>query len=322
MLDPNLLTYAVYFLVATTVILGVEAVFVTARARQNYRDKVNHRLRHLGPDQNPELVLIELRKERGLDEAGNYRYPLVFLNKLYLQSGLRGSPLAFFGGFLIIGVFLATAGFVLAVGSLFAGLAAVLVAVVLPILVLTRLRARRIRRFAEQLPEAIDIVVRSLKAGHPTPVSLSLVAREMADPIGTEFGLVCDEMTYGLELDRAMRNLLERVGLDDLRLIVVSMGVQASTGGNLAEILANLAQVIRDRFRMRRKIRAISAEGRWSAMLISGFPFVLFGIIGLISPSYYGDVWDHPFVQPVLAAMVVWMLFGDYIMYRMVNFDF
>jgi tight adherence protein B len=148
------------------------------------------------------------------------------------------------------------------------------------------------------------------------------VAREMADPIGTEFGLVCDEMTYGLELDRAMRNLLERVGLDDLRLIVVSMGVQASTGGNLAEILANLAQVIRDRFRMRRKIRAVSAEGRWSAILISVFPFVLFAIIGLISPSYYGEVWDHPVVQPVLFAMVMWMLLGDYIMYRMVNFDF
>jgi tight adherence protein B len=322
MLDPNLLSYAVYFLIATTVILAVEAVFITARTRQGYRNKVNHRLRHLRENLNPELVLIELRKERGLDEAGNYRYPLVFLNKLYLQSGLRGSPLAFFGGFLVVGVFLAASGFVFAVGPLLASLAAVLVAVILPILVLMRLRGRRIKRFAEQLPEAIDIVVRSLRAGHPTPVSLSLVAREMADPIGTEFGLVCDEMTYGLELDRAMRNLLERVGLDDLRLIVVSMGVQASTGGNLAEILANLAQVIRDRFRMRRKIRAVSAEGRWSAILISVFPFALFGIIGLISPSYYGEVWDHPIVQPVLAAMVGWMLFGDYIMYRMVNFDF
>jgi tight adherence protein B len=322
MLDPNLLAYAVYFLVATTVILGVEAVFITARARQSYRDKVNHRLRYLRPDQNPELVLIELRKERGLDEAGNYRYPLVYLNKLYLQSGMRGSPLAFFGGFIAVGAFLAASGFVLAFSPLLASLAAVLVAVVLPILVLMRLRARRLRRFAEQLPEAIDIIVRSLRAGHPTPVSLSLVAREMVDPIGTEFGLVCDEMTYGLELNRAMRNLLERVGLDDLRLIVVSMGVQESTGGNLAEILANLAQVIRDRFKMRRKIRAISAEGRWSAILISIFPFVLFGIINLISPSYYGAVWDHPAVQPGLAAAVLWMFFGDYIMYRMVNFEF
>jgi tight adherence protein B len=322
MLDPNLLTYAVYFLVATTAILGVEAVFITARARQNYRDKVNHRLRNLGANLNPELVLIELRKERGLDAAGNYRYPLVYLNKLYLQSGRRGSPLAFFGGFLLVGIFLATAGYVLAITPLLVGLAAVLIGVVFPILVLVRLRSWRIRRFAEQLPEAVDIIVRSLKAGHPTPVSLSLVAREMSDPIGTEFGLVCDEMTYGLELARAMRNLLERVGLDDLRLIVVSMGVQAATGGNLAEILANLSQVIRDRFRMRRKIRAISAEGRWSAVLISIFPFVLFGIITLISPGYYGDVWNHPAVQPVLGAMIVWMLFGDYIMYRMVNFDF
>jgi tight adherence protein B len=276
----------------------------------------------MAKDPNAEAVLAKLRKERGLDEAGDYRYALVFLNRLFLQSGTTGSPLAFFASFLLIGVFLGAAAFMLTRSLLPSSFVAALIGLALPLLILLRRRARRKKRFAEQLPEALDIIVRSLKAGHPTPVSLSLVAREMPDPIGTEFGIVTDEMTYGLELDRAMRNLLERVGLDDLRLVVVSMGIQASTGGNLAEILGNLAQVIRDRFRLRRKIRAISAEGRWSAILISIFPFGLFAIINLIAPRYYGEVWDQPLVQPILMFMVLWMAFGDYIMYRMVHFDF
>jgi len=321
-MDPQLLTYAVYFLIATTVVLAVEAVFVTMRSRRSYRNAVNHRLRYLRDESHSEAVLAKLRKERGLDDAGNYRYALVALNRLYLQSGMTGNPVAFFASFLFVGLGLGTAAVMLTGSFLPGAFVALVIGMALPLLTLVRRRARRMKRFAEQLPEAIDIIVRSLKAGHPTPVSLSLVAREMSDPIGSEFGIVCDEMTYGLELDKALRNLLERVGLDDLRLIVVSMGIQASTGGNLAEILGNLGQVIRDRFRMRRKIRAISAEGRWSAILISIFPFGLFAIIGLIAPSYYGEVWHEPIVQPVLMFMILWMLMGDYIMYRMVHFDF
>lgn len=322
MVDQQLLTYGIYFLVVTTVILVVESVFVSFRARQLYRTAVNHRLGYQAKEPNPEAVLAKLRKERGLDESGNYRYALVALNRLFLQSGTTGDPLAFFAKFLLVGLSLGVAIFLLGRALVPSTLIAVLLGLALPLLVLLRRRSRRRKALAEQLPEALDIIVRSLKAGHPTPVSISLVAREMADPIGTEFGIVTDEMTYGLELDRAMRNLLERVGLDDLRLVVVSMSIQASTGGNLAEILGNLAQVIRDRFRMRRKIRAISAEGRWSAILISIFPFGLFAIINLIAPSYYGEVWDEPLVQPVLTFMVLWMIFGDYIMYRMVHFDF
>ena len=321
--DPQLLTYGVYFMVVMTVVLIVEAVFVTVRARRTFHGAVNHRLGALRSDVSPESVLIELRKERGLDEAGNYKFQaLVALSRLYLQSGTRGSPLAFFSSFFVVGLSLGIAIFLINRSPPAGVVLTLAVGVGLPMLILWRRRSRRLKRFAEQLPEALDIVVRSLKAGHPTRVSLALVAREMLDPIGTEFGIVGDEMTYGLELERAMQNLLERVGLEDLRLVVVSIGVQASTGGNLAEILGNLASVIRDRFRLRRKIRAISAEGRWSAILLSIFPFFLFGVIVLISPDYYGAVWDRPVVQPVLAVMVLWMLVGDYIMYRMVNFDF
>lgn len=322
MLDPQILVYGIYFLVVTAVILAVEAAYVTVQARQSHKSRINHRLGRQRGEVNPEKVLADLRKERGLTESGDYRFSFVALNRLYLQSGMTGSPIAYFGSFAGLGVFLGAAAFYFTNALALAVLTFALVAATLPVLLLIRARARRKRRFAEQLPDALDIIVRSLKAGHPTPVSLSLVAREMPDPIGSEFGIVTDEMTYGLELDRAMRNLLERVGLDDLRLIVVSMGIQASTGGNLAEILGNLSNVIRDRFKLRRKIRAISAEGRWSGIIISVFPFLLFGVINLIAPTYYGEIWNNPLVVPVLGAAVFWMLVGDAIMYRMVKFDF
>ena len=125
----------------------------------------------------------------------------------------------------------------------------------MPLLALHVLRGRRQKKFGAQFPDAIDIIVRSLRAGHPVPIAITMVAREMADPIGTEFGIVVDEITYGADLETAMRNLYFRVGQDDLPLFVTAVAIQGSTGGNLGEILENLSAVIRERFKMRRKIR-------------------------------------------------------------------
>ncbi|MDH3580674.1 MAG: type II secretion system F family protein [Hyphomicrobiales bacterium] len=261
-------------------------------------------------------------QERGLDATGNYLYSLAFYNRLFLQSGMTGNPLVYLASFLIGGALAGIVVYLILNSTVFSLLTLLLIAVPMPFLVLLRMRARRIGRFATQLPEAIEVVVRSLKAGHPTPVALAMVGREMPDPIGTEFGIVSDEMSYGLEFVIAMRNLLERVGVDDLRLVVVSLSVQQTTGGNLAEILGNLSEVIRSRFRMRRRIRAISAEGRMSALLLSIFPFLTFGALNLVGPGFYGEVWNDPIVVPILVTALLWMALGDYIMYRMVNFDF
>jgi tight adherence protein B len=151
---------------------------------------------------------------------------------------------------------------------------------------------------------------------------MALVAREMPDPIGTEFGIVSDEITFGLSLEQAARKLSERVGFEGLHLLSVSLSIQSKTGGNLTEILANLSKVLRERQRLRMKIRSLSAEGRMSAIMISLFPVVMFGILLLIAPSYYGDVWQDPIITPVFTVFAAWALLGDFIMYRMVNFDF
>jgi tight adherence protein B len=184
------------------------------------------------------------------------------------------------------------------------------------------MRARRIKRIAEQLPDIIDIIVRSLRAGHPLPVSLSLVAKEMPDPAGGEFAIVSDEVTYGRDVREALSNLYRRVGYEELGFLVTSISVSYQTGGNLGDILGRLAMMLRERFRMMRKIKALSSEGRFSAIALSIFPFAMFGIINLINPNYYGDVWGHPILDLAAAAGAVLLILGNFVMYKLVNFKF
>jgi tight adherence protein B len=198
--------------------------------------------------------------------------------------------------------------------------AALFAAVPLPLLVLRILRGRRQKKFGAQFPDSIDIIVRSLRAGHPVPVAISMVAREIADPVGTEFGIVTDEITYGADLETAMRNLYFRVGADDLPLFVTAVAIQGSTGGNLGEILENLSGVIRLRFKMRRKIRALAAEGRASALILSSLPIGMFVIINFLVPDFYGSVWKEDMTKIALVIAGLWMGVGNFIMYRMVNF--
>jgi tight adherence protein B len=151
-------------------------------------------------------------------------------------------------------------------------------------------------------------------------VAINMVAREMADPIGSEFGIVTDEITYGADLETAMRNLFFRVGTDDLPLFVTAVAIQTSTGGNLGEILENLSRVIRERFKMRRKIRSLAAEGRASAMILSSLPIAMFAVINFMVPSFYASVWGEDLTKIALAAAGGWMGIGNLIMFRMVNF--
>jgi tight adherence protein B len=181
-------------------------------------------------------------------------------------------------------------------------------------------RSRRIARFGEQLPDVIDIVVRSLKAGHPLPVAISLVGREMPAPAGAEFMVVFEEISYGRELREALDGLSDRVGHDDLRFLITSIAIAHQTGGNLGEILARLSKLIRERFRMKRKIKALSAEGRAGGYVLSVVPFVIFGAVAGINPSYYGEFWGHPMQNQMLVVAIVLLLIGNFVIYRLVNF--
>ena len=194
------------------------------------------------------------------------------------------------------------------------------VGVGLPILYLSRRKRLRLKRFGEQLPDALDLIVRSLRAGHPINSAMTMVATEMADPIGTEFGIVVDEMTYGLDLRAALHSLAKRVPQGDLQFMIVTIEIQHATGGDLSEVLAGLADVIRDRFRIFLKISSVSAEGRFSARLVSALPFLVAGAVMVMNPSYFMAVSDDPLFVPYFVTAFVWMMIGNFIMWRMVNF--
>jgi tight adherence protein B len=199
-------------------------------------------------------------------------------------------------------------------------LAAAATVLALPLVVLKVLRARRIKKFGAQFADAIDIIVRSLRAGHPVPIAISTVARELPDPVGTEFGIVSDEITYGADLETAIRDLYYRVGSEDLPLFVTAVSIQSSTGGNLGEILENLSSVIRQRYKMRRKIRALAAEGRTSALILSSLPIGIFAAIQFVTPEFYASVWHESLTKICLAVAGCWMGVGNFVMYRLVNF--
>ena len=181
-------------------------------------------------------------------------------------------------------------------------------------------RARRMARFAEQLPEIIDVIVRSLRAGHPLAVSLALVARETPEPAGPEFTLVVDEVNYGRSVTEALQNLYQRVGYPELRYFVAATSIAHQTGGNLGEILSRLSRMLRERFRLTRRVRALSAEGRFSGYALSVLPVALFGAINLVSASYYAEFWASAVAPTVLAVSLGLLVVGNLIIFRLVNF--
>jgi tight adherence protein B len=312
--------YLVWLFVAVSAGLAFEAIYLLCFSTASYRSQINRRLMLSKDKVDRESVLIELRRERGLTSGGNYRLNFIALNRLILQSGLT---IGFTRLAVTIGV-----GSALTFGAVMlfrhdlfeAAAAALFSATLLPFMVLRWLRSRRQGKFAAQFPDALDIIVRSLRAGHPVPIAVNMVGREMGDPIGSEFGMVTDEITYGADMEGAMRNLYARIGSDDLPLFVTAVAIQGSTGGNLGEILQNLSGVIRERFKMRRKIRALAAEGRASAMILSALPIGMFFIILWLVPDFYGSVWDIPLTKELVAGATAWMLVGNLIMFKMVNF--
>jgi tight adherence protein B len=315
-------TFIFYALIGISAALLAETIYLFGFSTRSYRNHVNRRLRltQNTPDRN--ATLMELRKERGLTETGLYSLPLIRINRLFLQSGMR---LRMQQAVLIsIVVMVASMVAVLHIG--FGFIEAVPIAIALNIAfwfsLATMLRRRRQAKFAAQLPDALDLIVRSLRAGHPIGTAIALVGRELPDPAGTEFGMLSDEIAYGVDFDTALANLYQRVGQQDLPLFVTAVSIQTSTGGNLSEILQELAGVIRLRFKLRRKVKALAAEGRFSAIFLSAVPIVLFFIINYVAPNFYGAVWHHEVTIKGLIIAGVWMAIGNYVMYRLVSFKF
>ena len=310
-----------YVCSAVALIFFGEAVYLGFIAPIRSRRAINERLRVQRDVTGGEQAMLSLKARRGINDQD--LSVMGGVRKMLVQSGLSLTPSRFLLIMLIASVALVSGLLVFTTlpfyGSIAAGIA---VGAGLPMLIVRFIRNRRKALFQTQLPDALDVVVRSLRSGHPVPTALSLVGREMADPIGSEFGLTTDELTYGLDLPRALQNLSSRVGVPDMSLLVTAVSLQSSAGGNLSEVLENLSKVLRDRFQLKRKVRSLSAEGRFSAYGLTILPIAIALALYLPNPHYYSDVWNLPMFQLVMGGLIVWKCIGDFMIYKMINFKF
>jgi tight adherence protein B len=309
--------WIIYCIVFAAVILTVQALYWLIVGAQRRSATLKRRLALSAGHAAREPIDI-LRQERGL---ANFDHPrFAGLNEFLAQTGLRISMLA-------IGLWAASLGAAVALAlSPFLShlwVAAAIGSVVGPLIValyLSIIRRRRIDRFTAQLPDALNIIVRSLRIGHPFVSAIGLAAREMRDPIAAELAITAEEVGFGQDVTTAAANLHRRVGQDDLLFLVTAVSVQSQTGGNLAEVLARLATLMRQRSTLQLKVKALSAEGRLSAWFLTAMPFILYGAIRLLSNDYFGELARSPVLVPALAYGWISLIVSNIIIYRMVNF--
>lgn len=290
----------IYVLIFVGVFATVEGLYLLAYGGTLKREKkVSRRLARLMEGRDPEGVQKLLRAVRET-EARQRR--VVLVGRLVEMARHASLPISPLGMALLL---LALSGLCFGLLGLFAGsppavraLASVVLAYGGVFLWLRDKAQKRVRLFEEQLPDALDLMVRSLRVGHPINAAIGIVAREMPDPLGAEFGLVADEATYGMTINLAIERVAERVPVPDLRFLAIAMNIQSTSGGNLAEILGGLSNVIRSRFKLLRKVKAITSEARWSGWFLSIFPFVALALVQIIQPDYYDEVADHPLFVP------------------------
>jgi tight adherence protein B len=317
-MNEELFIYLLFFMSAAFLILGVYQYYARDHATQK---KINRRMALIETTASQAEALQILRRERGgvgLWSLAQFHA----LQDLFVQSGVNFQDARFLLALCgLASITTATLAYLLGfhLYTLPVGLALTLA--LLNFWLSFKVR-RRISRFSEQLPDVLDIIVRSLKAGHPLTIALSLAGREMPDPAGTEFGIASDEVTFGLDITTAMSNMSKRVGAPDLLFVITSISVQAQSGGNLGEVLSRLSRLIRERFRMRRKVTALTAEGRMSATILTALPVVIFLIVSRSSPQYFGQVWDDPAFHKAMGAAALLLCAGNFIMRRMANFKF
>ncbi len=327
--DPVILVLCAIFAAVILFVIGIEAALNSGGAE---RKAVNRRMQMVQEGASTQDIISQLR--RNTRKSSTFLGPVGqaygHLDYVITQAGLSvptGRVAVIMGAavaMLFVSIALSVAGagldtsLSLALGGSFA--AAVLGGIGLPYFVITRRMSKRHKAFLRQLPDALDVMVRSLRAGHPVSSAMSLVTTELADPIGTEYGLAVDEMTYGLDLREALENISKRVDVEEFRYVVVAIGIQYETGGNLAELLQSLSRVIRERFRLVQKVRALSGEGRMSAWVLCVLPFAVGTFLLVINPGYYTDVMHDPLFWPGIGSVFGMMLLGILTMIKMVNF--
>jgi tight adherence protein B len=315
-IDPYYLAFVGIFIGALLAFEGLRQ-FLSRGAGETARSR---RMRMIEAGASPGEVLQLLKPPEGSGWLS--RLPLVSdLPQRLGKAGIAMRPELFVllcvaGGAALYFLAYRMAGPVAAPGAAVAG------AILVPVAVIEAARRKRMDKLITQLPDALDLMSRGLRVGHPLNATIASVAEEMPDPIGTEFGIMVDQISYGDELVTAFREMAERTGEEDLHYLAVAVGIQHGTGGNLARLLNVLAKVIRDRATMRRKIKAISAEGRGSMWILSSLPPLIFGIVTFMTPSFYGAIKDDPLYTPIMVIIIILVVANFLALRKLVNFRF
>jgi tight adherence protein B len=276
-------------------------------------ERVNRRLQMLSTGRDPRQVLEQLRRAT-LNPLLARVKPLVWLDRMLQQAAMTLS----LGRLALIMLACAGAAYILLHGkmpnALFAAVVAIASGIGLPIVVILHRRKKRAKRFTEQLSDALDLLVRGLRVGHPLSAALANIAEELPDPVGTETGIVVDEMTYGLSLRQAVENMRERVPAEDLHYFAMALQIQHGTGGNLAEVLQGLSKLIRERLQFFRRVRAVTGHARMVAIFATVFPLLIPLALHGIDPSFYGDVINEPWFWWVIGGGIFLCLMNYLIM--------
>ncbi|QKG71131.1 type II secretion system F family protein [Erythrobacter mangrovi] len=331
MLSGDLTRLLILLAVFASIFLASQLFLRAAVEGRAHIGAVNKRLKLIATGHKREEILGALRKHDPMANPLNFGIlgPLysAFQRNLLMAAVpfgfaqiLLGMAAFFALVMLVVTVLALSSGYTLTLGVIQLIIAVALAtAVGLPVLAVSYLAQRRRKTMQEQFPVALDIFVRALRSGHPVSSAIELLTQEMNDPIGTEFGLIADEISYGADLNEALDDMAERWDLDDLRMFSVSLSVQNETGGNLAEILDSLSKVIRERASLYLKVRALSSEGRMTGWLLTGLPVLTFVILFSMNPQFYLEVAGDPIFMIGFPAMILWFFVGVFWIKNLVN---
>ena len=311
----------IYIMVFIGVLLLVEGLYLTVFGKSiSLNNKVNRRLDMLEKGVGREEVLEQLRKEMSQHMASQGIPLYSMLADRAQKANIAFSPRQL----ILIMIFLSVGAFVALTRGTEAstpvrGLIAVAMGVGGVYMWVNSKAKKRLSMIEEQLPDAVELMVRSLRVGHPFSSAVQIVSREVADPLGTEFGVIADEAAYGRDISEALKAMAERIDMQDLRFLAVAVSIQQKSGGNLAEILEGLSKVVRSRFKLFRRVRAITAEAKWSGMFLSGFPILALVGINVFDPNYFSEVRDTAAFTPAAIVVGAFLVANLLYMRAMVN---
>ncbi len=311
----------IYALIFVSVIVLVNGIYLVAFGKSiSLNNRTSRRLALLEKNNNREQVLEQLRKEmnqhmksRGIPlysilASKAQKANIAFTPQQLVMIMFAMIGVAFVG--LTVGTAMPTP--VRALVSVFMGIGGVYVWV-------NNKAKKRMELMNEQLPDAVELMVRSLRVGHPFASAVGIVSKEVADPLGTEFGMISDEAAYGRNIADSLKEFAERVDSQDLRFLAVAVAIQQTSGGNLAEILEGLSKVIRARFKLFRRVKAITGEAKWSGMFLSAFPIGALVMIIMVKPDYFDAVKETAAFIPACLVVAVFLVINVIFMRIMVD---